>query len=44
LEESANIMSSELLRFPADSEILREIRELPVGGAAALAKLSPIGY
>ena len=44
LEESANIMSSALLRFPADSEILREIRELPLGGAAALAKLSPIGY
>jgi hypothetical protein len=31
-------------KVPADSEILREIRELPLGGAAALAKLSPIGY
>jgi hypothetical protein len=28
-------------KVPADSEILREI---PLGGAAALAKLSPIGY
>ena len=31
-------------KVPADSEILREIREFPVGGAAALAKLSRIGY